>query len=223
MSRREPAIETVIFDYGGVLTVSGRTAIKSWTHAERIRPETFSAALKDWLGRDAEPGTPIHRLETGNLDIDGFNVLLAARLRTVDDEPVEPAGLLNRFFRFMAADDRMHDLVRGLRARGLRTALLSNSWGNTYPWDTIERLFDRTVISGDVGLRKPDERIYRLMLRRLGLTAPRTLFIDDATPNIETADRLGMHTILHRDADRTSRAISELLPEPSPDDRQESA
>lgn len=214
-------VDAVVFDYGGVLTTPGRNAIAAWTHQEGIRPESFSAVLKEWLSRDAPPGTPLHRLETGELPAEEFNRALAERLSTVDGSPVDPDGLLSRIFAHMHSDPAMLGLVGELRAAGLRTALLSNSWGNNYPWELLDGLFESTVISGDVGLRKPDAEIYRMTLRDLDLPAERTVFVDDGRPNIEAADRLGMHALLHTDAETTRARLSELVPGIKAPDRQE--
>ena len=202
-----------IFDYGGVLTTPGRLAISAWTEAEGIEPESFSTALKEWLSRSAPAGTPIHRLETGELSAAEFDRLLAARLRTVDGDTVEPEGLLSRLFANMRPDESMLQLVRDLRDRGVRTALLSNSWGNNYPWESLRDLFELAVISSEVGLRKPDPRIYELTLRRLDLPAQQAVFVDDGAPNIEAAERLGLRGVLHSEAAKTRAELATWFPE----------
>jgi len=221
MAFSDPPVRAVIFDYGGVLTTPGRVAIAAWTRAERIRPDTFSAVLKEWLSRTAPPGTPIHRLETGEMSVDAFNRVLAERLRTEDGGPVAPEGLLSRLFAHMDSDPAMLRLVSDLRDSGVRTALLSNSWGNHYPWHRLHGLFEHAVISGRTGLRKPDPRIYRLTLDRLGLPARHTVFVDDGAPNIETADDLGMRTVLHQTAEDTRTRLADLVPDLTPDPAKE--
>lgn len=212
MSSNGGPIEAAIFDYGGVLTTPGRQAIAEWTRAENIRPETFSAALKDWLSRDAPAGTPIHQLETGELAAEDFNRALAERLRTEDGAPVVASGLVSRLFAHMRPEPRMHDLVRRVRSAGIRTALLSNSWGNDYPWDEIDGLFDVVVISAEFGLRKPDPRIFRLTLDDLGTTGRNTVFIDDGPPNVEAAEMLELHAILHKEPETTYDQLTTLIP-----------
>lgn len=210
--RRDPAVHAVVFDYGGVLTTPGRRAVESWTRAEGIEQESFSALLREWVGGEAAEGTPLHRLETGLLPIEEFNHLLAARLRNHhEQDPVEPEGLLQRLFSFMHPDEEALRLVAELRRTGLRTALLSNSWGNTYPWDQLDGLFEHAVVSGSVGLRKPDPRIYRLLLDRMDLLPENTVFVDDVRANVTAARGLGMHTVLHRDATHTGQALRELV------------
>jgi HAD superfamily hydrolase (TIGR01509 family) len=55
--------------------------------------------------------------------------------------------------------------------------------------------FDELVLSGDVGLVKPDAQIFELLIRRCGLDVGRTAFIDDSIANVATAARLGFATI----------------------------
>jgi putative hydrolase of the HAD superfamily len=206
------AVRAAVFDYGGVLTTPVRESIAAWLSADGIRPETFSTALKAWMSRSAPIGTPIHRLETGELAIAEFERLLAAELSTHDGSPVIAEGLLARLFRAMRMDEAMVDLVRELRELGLRTVLLSNSWGNTYPRELIVDIFDGVVISGEVGLRKPDPRIYRLALDQAGVRPDEAVFVDDATPNTEAAEAVGMHAVHHTDPVATRARLAELVP-----------
>ncbi|WP_406021702.1 HAD family phosphatase [Nocardioides sp. NBC_00850] len=206
-------IDAVLFDYGGVLTGPVKDSIARWLAADVIDPESFSRTLRAWLSHDAEDGTPVHRLETGELTIPGFEALFAAELRTVDGRAVVPDGILGRLFAGMRPDPTMFALVEELRAAGLRVGLLSNSWGNTYPRARIDALLDPVVISGEVGLRKPDVAIYELALDRLGVPADRVLFIDDADPNVLGARASGLRALLHVDHPSTRSSLAELVPE----------
>ncbi|WP_418960865.1 HAD family hydrolase [Streptomyces tritici] len=205
-------VDAVVFDYGGVLTGPVRDSIAVWIAADGIAPESFSRTLRAWLSRDAEHGTPIHRLETGDLTVAEFDALLAAELDTVDGGPVDPVGVLDRLFAGMRPDPAMFALAGELRDLGVRVALLSNSWGNTYPREQIDGLFDPVVISGEVGLRKPLAPIYELTLDRLGLPADRVLFVDDAEPNVLGARAVGMRALQHTDADTTRTVLADLVP-----------
>ncbi|PBC71081.1 putative hydrolase of the HAD superfamily [Streptomyces sp. TLI_235] len=205
-------VDAVVFDYGGVLTGQVRHSIAAWLEADGIEPESFSRTLRAWLSRDAEDGTPIHRLETGELTIEEFDALLAAELVTVDGTAVDPVGVLARLFAGMRPDQAMFELAGELRDLGIRVALLSNSWGNTYPRERIDPLFDPVVISGEVGLRKPLAPIYRYTSDLLGVRSDRVLFIDDAEPNVLGARAVGMQALLHTDADTTRAALADLVP-----------
>jgi HAD superfamily hydrolase (TIGR01509 family) len=212
MTSAERQVDAVIFDYGGVLTGPVRDSIAAWVESDGIDPASFSRALKAWLSRDAADGTPIHRLETGELSVAEFDALLAAELTTVHGDPVDPVGVLSRLFAGLRPDPEMFALAEDLRDLGVRVGLLSNSWGNTYPRAQIEALLDPIVISGEVRLRKPLAPIYQLTLERLRLPAGRVLFVDDAEPNVVGARAVGMRALLHTDAAATRTALAELIP-----------
>lgn len=212
----DTAVAAVVFDYGGVLTGPVRHSIAAWLEADDIDPASFSRTIKAWLSRDAPAGTPIHRLETGELSTEEFDDLMAAELTTRSGDPVESDGLLRRLFHGMRPEPAMFDLVAELRDLGLQVALLSNSWGNTYPREQIDALFDPVVISGEVGLRKPDRAIFELTLERLGLPADRAVFVDDAEPNLLGAGDVGLHTLQHTDPAATRAALAAFVPELAP-------
>ncbi len=161
--------------------------------------------------RDAADGSPVHRLETGELPGADFEKVFAERLSTHDGTPVQADGLLGRLFAGMRTDPAMFALINDLRTAGIQVGLLSNSWGNTYP-DSLLEAFDAVVISGEVGLRKPDPVIYRLVLDQLAVPARRCVFVDDVPVNVTAAKELGMHAIRHRDADETRAALEALIP-----------
>lgn len=202
-------MDAVVFDYGGVLTTPLSASTEPWLVADKIDPAVFASVMRRWLGREAEPGNPIHLLETGELPVAEFERRFAAELNS----PVPAEGLLGRLFAGMRMEQDMTDLLRALRKAGLRTALLSNSWGNSYPYDLIDELFDVAVISEQVGLRKPDPRIYRHLLDLLDLPADRCVFVDDFVGNVLGAEAVGMRAIRHVDPATTRLALTEFVGE----------
>jgi epoxide hydrolase-like predicted phosphatase len=206
------SVDAVVFDYGGVLTTPVRDSISAWLDRDAIDPASFSRTLKAWLARSGPDDTPIRRLELGELSIAEFDVLLAAELVGKDGGAVAAEGLLNSLFAEMRPDEVMFELVQDLKNAGVRVALLSNSWGNTYSRDRIDALFDVVVISGEVGMRKPNSDIFAHVLDRLDVRPEHVIFIDDAAPNTEGAAGLGMRTVLHTDADLTRKKLAQLVP-----------
>ena len=102
--------------------------------------------------------------------------------------------------------------VRDLRQRGVRTGLVSNSWGEEgYDRARFDELFDVLVISGELGIRKPAPEIYALAAERLGRPPERCVFVDDLPGNLRPAAALGMATVLHRDAGATIPRLEALL------------
>jgi epoxide hydrolase-like predicted phosphatase len=205
-------VDAAVFDYGGVLTTSVRDSINAWLDRDAIDPVSFSRTIKAWLARTTSADTPIRRLEVGQLSIAEFNVLLAAELVGKDGKAVASENLLSSLFADMEPEQVMFDLVQDLKDAGIRVALLSNSWGNTYPRERIDEVFDVVVISGEVGMRKPNQDIFAHALGLLDVRPERAVFVDDAEPNTEGAARLGMHTILHTDPANTRQNLAWLVP-----------
>jgi putative hydrolase of the HAD superfamily len=205
-------IDAVVFDYGGVLTTPVRSSHDQWLADEGIVEDSYRAVMREWLLGDSAVDSPVQRLETGQMTGEQFERELAARLKTATGQPVTAEGLLTRMFAVMHPDTAMLALIAELRAAGLRVGLLSNSWSNHYPADVLA-LCDPVIISGEVGLRKPDPRIYQLLLDRLGLPAARTAFVDDVAPNVAAAAALGIHAIRHVDAATTRAALVPLVPD----------
>lgn len=201
----------MVLDWGGVLTVSVPAFIQDWLTRENIDRDRYDTTMRGWMGRDAAPDNPVFRLETGELSVDGFEALLAAELTTLDGREIAARGLLRRMFGAAHPDPAMVELVREIREAGVPTVLLSNSWGEGYPEDLLLELFDTVVISGRIGLRKPDPRIFTHTLDLIGLPAHRCVFLDDAPANVEGARAVGLHAHRHTDAVSTRAVLAELL------------
>ncbi|MEO3786574.1 HAD family phosphatase [Actinocorallia sp. B10E7] len=204
----------VITDWGGVLTEPLAEATRKWLTLERIDASTYRETMRSWFTAAYTGGSAenlIHRLEDGSLEPAEFERLLAAELRLVDGGPVSPDGLLDRMFAEFAPVDSMYDVIHRCRTGGFRTALLSNSWGNTYPRERWTDLFDAIVISGEVRMRKPSPEIFHHALEVLGLEASQCVFIDDIEANIEAAESVGMVGLHHTEPEKTRVALSGLL------------
>jgi putative hydrolase of the HAD superfamily len=199
----------LIVDYGGVLTNPLPEFMASWVRTDGIDPDRFAALMRRWLGPGAARN-PVHDLETGRIDAAEFERLLAAELTGAtpgggpDPAAVDrAAGMLTRMFAGMRVEPSMLDVLRAARAAGVRTGLLSNSWGLDYEREGWDMLFDAVVISGEVGLRKPDPAIYELAVQRLGLPAEQIVFVDDPRPNVRAAVAAGMVGVQHVDFETT--------------------
>jgi HAD superfamily hydrolase (TIGR01509 family) len=101
--------------------------------------------------------------------------------------------------------------VRKARQQGLKTALLSNADGWWQPPAHWHGLFDATVISGEVGLAKPDTAIYLLTAAKLGLEPGECVFVDDLAVNVRGAAAAGMVGVHHRSTRTTLEELEILL------------
>ena len=211
-------LNAVITDWGGVLTEPIRDIIQIWIEAEKIDWDTYAAVMRPWLSdayEDDREGdaNPVHLLERGECTVAEFEAALAARLVRTDGGTVVPDGLLKRML--SATDTKvpaMYDLIRTLRAKGLRTGLLSNSWGTDgYPRDDFPALFDAVVLSAEVGMRKPEPRIFQHAAGLLCLAPAECVFIDDVKANVDAAIACGMTGVWHTDPVSTARALTQLF------------
>ena len=121
-------------------------------------------------------------------------------------------GLIDRLFAGSAIDEAMVAGVRALRERGVRTGMVSNSWGmRLYPRELLAQIFDGLVISGEEGFRKPDPRMYELGAERVGVAADQCVFVDDLVFNLDPARELGMAVVHHTSAAATLAELDRLV------------
>jgi putative hydrolase of the HAD superfamily len=214
----KPQIRGVITDWGGVMTNPIADTMNAWIAAEQIDKASYTAIMRTWVAQaysDGDEG-PIHALERGECPNEEFELQLASHLVHLDGRPVLADGLLARMFAASVLQTAMVDLIRSLRQAGLRTALLSNSWGanDDYPRHLFGELFDVVVISGEVGMRKPEQRIFRHTAALLGLEPAECVFIDDVQANVVAAEALGLVGLHHREYGPTAQRLGGRLGRP---------
>ena len=101
--------------------------------------------------------------------------------------------------------------LRKAKQNGLKTALLSNADGWWQPPSAWDGLFDATIISGEVGLAKPDVDIYLLTATKLNLEPSECVFVDDLPVNVRGAAQAGMVGVHHRSTRSTLEELEILL------------
>ena len=202
MEADEQTASGLLIDWGGVLTTSLFSSFKAYCVRVQIDPQTL-------VGRfSADPASRelLIALEKGDLEEAAFELALAEQLG------VDPEGLIDGLFAEVEPDWAMVEAVRAARLAGVRTALVSNSWGvHRYPHDLFSEMFDGVVISGEEGMRKPSRRMYELGAERAGAPADRCVYVDDLPFNLAPAQKLGMATIHHTSAETTIPELERLL------------
>ncbi|HEX2240768.1 MAG TPA: HAD family phosphatase [Actinomycetota bacterium] len=206
----QPELKALIVDFGGVLTTPLQDSFAAFAEETGISlDDLVRAALPAYTGADDQLVTDF---ETGRISEEDFSKHFAARLTRATGLPVDPATLLGRLFAGARLEESMLDAVAAARRAGLKTGLLSNSWGlSGYPRERMADLFDDVVISGEAGLRKPDPAIFELAADRLGIAAEQCVFVDDHPGHLKAAQELGMTTVLHRAPETTIPELESLL------------
>jgi putative hydrolase of the HAD superfamily len=193
----------LLLDFGGVLTTSIWEAFDEFCRSEGLEEGTVRRLFRD----DPDALADLRRLEKGEATEDEFAASFGPRLGIADTE-----NLIERMFAGLGPDEAMIETVRELRGAGVRTGLISNSWGTgIYEPSMLSELFDAVVISGDVGLHKPQPEIYELGAERLGVSASECVFVDDLRENVAGAEAVGMTAILHRDSAATIEELRRLV------------
>ena len=206
----ERGIETVISDFGGVLTtplVSSFAAVQDDTG---IPMETLGEAMGRISEREGKH--PLYELETGRITEVDFLAKLADELEPELGHRPEMHKFAEIYFEALHPNEEMIELMRELKASGLRMAMLTNNvreweplWRNMLP---VDEIFELVVDSAFVGMRKPDPAIYELTLERLGGPEPGScLFVDDIEANVEAARELGLSAVHYR---HNAQAIAEI-------------
>lgn len=181
-------IQAIIFDIGGVL-------IRTEDHEPRRRLEQrlgLAAGAAEHIVLNSEAGLRTQRGEFTEEE----NWLRVQRELNLSD------AILADFRRDFWAGDKLDtallDYIRCLHRR-YQTAIISNAMPGLMTLVSgkyqIADAFDVIVGSGDVKVAKPDPAIYRLTLQKLGRQPSEAIFIDDALPNIQGAQAVGLHTI----------------------------
>lgn len=198
------AVDAVLFDFGGVFMDSPFGAVRAFGTSRGIDPERAIEIIFGAYDRDTDH--PWHRLERGEMSLaDARQAILEIGAPEHRIDLFETFGAL----RNSSVRPDVIAIAREARARGIKTAIVTNNvrefgdaWRGMLP---VDELFDVVVDSAHVGVRKPDPRIFRLALERLGGTAPeRAVFLDDFHGNVAAAERLGMRGILVEEDHRSA-------------------
>jgi epoxide hydrolase-like predicted phosphatase len=205
------AIRAIISDFGGVLTTPLLGSFMAFQDETGIAPESLGRAMQRIAER--EERHPLYELEMGRITEAAFLEMVRDELGPELGHTPELHRFSEIYFDALEPNEPMIALMRDLRGRGLRMALLTNNvreweplWRSMLP---VDEIFEIVVDSAFVGMRKPDPAIYELTLERLGggVAAAECVFLDDLDVNCDAARELGM-TAVHFTGNE--RAIAEI-------------
>jgi len=196
----------LIVDFGGVLTVAEDGVFAAFCRESGADPERLGAIVAGAFD-GSDPNGIVARRERGSLSLEDFERALASALSEGLSRPIDPAGLYRRLFSAERIDDAMMAAIGRLRAAGIRTAMLSNTWGDGEAQDSLSDAFDAMVLSGRLGVRKPEPAIFLAASAALGVEPRACVLVDDVMANVRAAEAVGMHGIHHL---RTGATVAEL-------------
>jgi epoxide hydrolase-like predicted phosphatase len=190
-------LRAVLWDYGGVFSGSPFHAMAGVAQNQGVAPQRYLEIVFGPYDHDTDH--PWHRLERGELTLEvaRAEIIALGRHAGIDSDPFHLFGAMGGGG--MRAD--VIEFARGVRRGGVATALVTNNavefrdfWRRSIP---VDELFDQVIDSSEVGIRKPNPRIFELALERLGGIDPAAaVFVDDWPGNVEAARRVGLHGVL---------------------------
>ena len=194
------SIRALIFDFGGVI-------VRMVNEAPRQQLASRFGVRLDTLYRLVFDSEMAQRAALGEISFER-HWQTVGRLLQIPDQESEPA-----LEAFLSADDVDHELIawmRSLRPQ-YKIGLLSNAWDNlrgllTERWK-IADVFDDLLISAEVGLVKPDPRIFELAVCRLGVEPGEALFFDDTHDNVLAARLAGLQAYQYTDLAQAQQAL----------------
>ncbi len=210
--KRRREVDTVLFDFGGVFTLSPFTALREYARSLGSDPMQVARLVFGDYHQDTDH--PWHCLERGEIPLEEARRRITRQARD-EGLHLDIYEMLASFPSDGGVRQEMIDKAGALRRDGYQLAVVTNnvvefhgSWQKVLP-RPVEEMFHLVVDSSREGVRKPDPAIFRRALQRLGDVPPgRAVFLDDFEGNLRSAQSIGLRTVLV--GEDIHRAIAEL-------------
>ena len=196
-------IRAVVLDIGSVLEVIDDSVFPAPFETRHGLAPGSVVAASDWP-RDSM---------LGQLTAAETRARWQQRLALSDEQTDELVADAWRWY-VGSLDRRLFDWFAGLRERGLRTGILSNSSPGAREAERhhgFEAVTDDLVYSHEVGLKKPDPAVFELARSRLGVEPGQIAFLDDVPANVEAARAAGWQAVVHEESERSIAAIEAII------------
>ena len=192
-------IKAILFDVGGVLQLGRFSLFPFGVHrsmsVHKFMARKLHITLDQWF--DSIDTSYAESIE-GKISKQKALSIMSTDLETT---PEHLESLFVRAYRkFYKRNNELYDLAFSIKKKGYKIAILSDQWHvskEALILSSDSRKFNVSIVSCDVGMRKPDPRIYRLALRKLHIKPHEAIFIDNQKWNITPAKKLGLKTILY--------------------------
>jgi putative hydrolase of the HAD superfamily len=197
------SIRAVFFDLGGVIVRTEYQTPRQML-AERLGMEY------DDLSRivfDSDTGL---QASIGTITSEQHWESVMKRLKRSAEEMT---AIREEFFAGDIVDRQLLEFLHSLRGK-IQTGLISNAWSDLRDYLRREKMidaFDHIIISAEVGVAKPDPKIFQIALEKAGVSPSEAVFVDDFYVNIEGCEKVGMQGIHFKDAPSTLQQLKQLL------------
>jgi putative hydrolase of the HAD superfamily len=207
-------IEAIVSDFGGVLTTPLVESFMAFQDRTGITGEALGMGMQ--AATEANGGSnPLFEMERGEISEAVFLERLTAGLEPLLGHAPEMHSFKEIYFEALEPNPPMIELMRELKDSGYRMAMLTNNVREWEPWWRpmlpVDEIFETVVDSGFVGCRKPESKIYEIVLDRISLPAESCLFVDDVKVNCEGAEKAGMSAVHFQDTDQAIAGVRAAL------------
>jgi putative hydrolase of the HAD superfamily len=213
MSETGGQIEAVISDFGGVLTTPLVESFMAFQDQTGISTEALGKGMQ--AATEANGHNPLFEMERGEITEVAFLEKLTDSLEPLLGHRPEMHRFKEIYFEALDPNPPMIELMRELKESGYRMAMLTNNVREWEPWWRpmlpVDEIFETVVDSGFVGCRKPEAKIYGIVLDRIGIPAERCLFVDDVLVNCEGAEKAGMTAVHFQDNEQAIADVRAAL------------
>ena len=200
------SIKAVIFDLGGVIV---RTEYQA---PRQHLAESFGMDYDD-IDKVVFGGGPngsAARASIGEITEEQHwqNVMKTLKLPASETERVR-----DEFFAGDVIDHEIVEFLRSIKTK-YKTGLISNAWSglrNYIMREKFDDAFHHMVISAEVGVAKPDPKIYLIALEQLQVQPKEAIFVDDFIENIEACEKLGMKGIYFKDSKAALQQLKQMI------------
>jgi epoxide hydrolase-like predicted phosphatase len=197
-------IKAIYFDLGGVL-------VRTVDRAPRTRLAVRLGMTSDALEELVFLGESGHKAQRGEITAEQQWAYVC---RQINWPLTKWRDLEAKFFTGDRLDIELVDYIRSLHGR-YKTGVISNALGDVraaidHKWH-IADAFDAITISAEVGVMKPDARIFHIALQSLGVQPTEAVFVDDFTHNVEGARAIGMQAIQFRNPEQIRQELDAFL------------
>ena len=197
-------IRAVIFDFGGVMVPKSVKEL----YIETGKAFNLDPTLVRKVWKSLE-----EKVSNGQMTLGQFWQLMAEGLNVSDAEKIERIWRRHVYTRVMPVQ-KMVQLVKDLKEKGYIVAVLSNVMDIFADFHKVRghyKIFDALFLSHEIGMAKPDLKIYKHTVEKLGVKPEECVFIDDKKENLTPAKELGMHTILFQSVTQVRRELEKIL------------
>lgn len=197
------SIRGVFFDLGGVIVRTEYQAPRQHL-AERLGMEYEDLEKLVFAGPSGQ------RASLGEISTEEHWVEVTKRLRRPASET---EAIRAEFFAGDVIDREIVEYLRSIRPH-YQVGLISNAWPDLRDYiirQKFDDAFDHMVISAEVGVMKPEARIYQIALEQAGVNPDEAVFVDDFIENIEGCQAVGMHGIHFRNPRQAMDELKQIL------------